>query len=102
MRQNIFLSCPRDCDRGLTVVYTIFKSEKKNFNCRVISNHIGPMYIETSSIILHETLNGDLVSLFWFKAGSLGLPVRIGFTNNSLFTITPPKVTKSAVIVIIC
>ena len=45
-----FLSCPRHCDQGLIVVYSILFSnlkQKKEHISRVISSHMCPMYIET-------------------------------------------------------
>ena len=57
-----FLSCPRHCVQGLIVVIAYFfqiwnKREHNIMISRVISSHIGPMYIETPYI------NG--LHLFW-------------------------------------
>ena len=54
--QNIFfLSCPRHCDQGLIVVIVYYfqiwnRKENIIIISRVISSHMGPMYIETPYI----------------------------------------------------
>ena len=54
--QNIFLSCPRHCDRGLIVDIVYYfqiwnKKEYKIIISRVINSHMGSMCIETPYII---------------------------------------------------
>ena len=57
MTEKIFLSCPRNHDWGLIYVVSYFriwnKSEQNIIIYRVISNHIGPMYIETPYIYIY-------------------------------------------------
>ena len=58
MTQNIFLSCPRYCDRGLVIVIEYYfqiwnKKEHNIISSRVISNHMGSMYIETPYITIY-------------------------------------------------
>ena len=51
----VFLSCPMHSDGGLIVVIVYYfqiwnKKEHNIISSRVISSHMGPMYIETPSI----------------------------------------------------
>ena len=55
MARNIFLSCPKHCNQGLIVVIIYYFQiwNKKEHNIiinRVISSHMGSMYIETPCI----------------------------------------------------
>ena len=57
MTQNIFLSCPRYCDRGLIVVRVYYfqiwnKKEHTIIINRVISSHMGPMYIDKKELTI--------------------------------------------------
>ena len=52
---KVFLSCRRLCDQGLIVVILYYfqiwnKKENDIIICRVISSHMGPIYIETPNI----------------------------------------------------
>ena len=51
-KQNIFFACSRHCDQGLIVVivyyFQIWNKKEHIISSRVISSHMGPMYIETS------------------------------------------------------
>ena len=64
-----FLSCPRHCDRELVVVIFKFETKKKEHNViinRVISSHIGSVYIETLYITAEQSLYNVVVYFLKF------------------------------------
>ena len=66
MTQNIFLSCPNHCDKGLIliIVYFFWIWNKKEHNVIfswVISSHIGPKYVESPYIYIIQTNESDYI-----------------------------------------
>ena len=61
--QNIFLSCPRYCDRGLIVVIVYYFQILNTKEHNIISSFMGPMYNEIpykrQAAVLFKVLYGS-------------------------------------------
>ena len=97
-----FLFGSKNCDRGLTVIIVDYfpiwsKKERNNIIGRIISNRIGPMYIETPYIIINRVISSHIGPIY-IKTPYIIIIRAISSYMGPIYIETPYIIISSVII----